>query len=68
MIPQHQFQVITLDFDASVGMNGNHLHFDDRQPVLVRFLSLDPVQKVAGPYARRNDSEALQNSRMIKPP
>ena len=48
VIPQRQFQVIAFDFDVSVVMNGNHLHFNDRLLVLVRFFGLDPVHKVAG--------------------
>ena len=48
VIPQRQFQVVTFDFDTSVVMNGNDLHFDDRLPVLVRFLPLDPMHEVAG--------------------
>ena len=48
VIPQRQFPVVTFDFGASVVMNGNDLHFDDRLCVLVRFLRLDPVHEVAG--------------------
>jgi hypothetical protein len=48
VIPQRQFQVVTFDFDASVVMNGGDLHFDDRLPVLMRFLRLNPVHEVAG--------------------
>jgi hypothetical protein len=35
VIPQRQFKVVTFDFGASVVVNGNDLHFDDRLPVLV---------------------------------
>jgi hypothetical protein len=41
-------KVDAFDFDPSVVMNGNDLHFDDRLLVLVRFLRLDPVHEVAG--------------------
>jgi hypothetical protein len=48
VIPQRQFQIVAFDFDASVVINGNDLHFDDRLAVLVRLLQLDPVHEVAG--------------------
>ena len=41
VIPQRQFQVVTLDFDASVVMNANHRYFDhglEPSPLLPRGL------------------------------
>ena len=47
-MPERQSQAVTFDVGASVVMNGSDLHFDDRLPVLVRFLPLNPVHEVAG--------------------
>jgi len=67
VIPRRQFQVLTLDFDTSVVMNGNDLHFEDRLPVLERFLALDPVHEVAGAVRPARNSEAFQYSRKLGP-
>jgi hypothetical protein len=41
-------QVMAFDLDLSVVMNRNDPHFDDRLPVLVRFLRVDPVHEMTG--------------------
>src|SRR5260370_12409478 len=69
VIPQRQFQVVTFDFDAAVVVNGNDLHFDNRLPVLVRLLPLNPMHEVAG--AVRTAGTILRHrsySRHVGPP
>ena len=50
MIPQRQFQVVTFDFDPSVVINGNDLHFDDRLPSSCDFFAWIQCMRWPGPY------------------